>query len=78
MERTARDYKGNVQPMPTPAKGKLVATYADGMVEAWHTRGKFAVVYGLSISENLDYAQAAKELGSALFHALQCDGKLDS
>ena len=37
----------------------------------------FRVVYGLQKSEDLDYAEACKELGQCLMHQLSADGKLD-
>ena len=40
--------------------------------------GRFRVTYGAEIRDDLDYNAAAKELGLCVFHALACDGKLDS
>lgn len=43
-------------------------------------RGKdnFLVRYGRQCHEELNYGQAAMELGSCLMHQLACDGKLDN
>lgn len=40
--------------------------------------GLFAVTYGLQLKSDLDYAQAAAELGSCIMHALACESKLDN
>jgi hypothetical protein len=37
----------------------------------------FAIEYGTHFSEYLNYAEACKELGECLMHALQCANKLD-
>lgn len=39
--------------------------------------GKFKVTYGQQVRSGLSYGQAAHDLGECIFHALQCDGKLD-
>jgi hypothetical protein len=41
-------------------------------------RGRYTVQYGKQEKRNLDYLQAASELGVCLMHALACDGKVDS
>lgn len=41
-------------------------------------RNKFTVTYGLDVKPNLDYDAAARALGTCIFHALTCEGKLDS
>ena len=38
----------------------------------------FRVTYGKQIKSGLTYAQAAKELGECLFHALACESKLNN
>lgn len=45
-----------------------------------YQRGKdrFCVVYGKQVDDDLTYNQAASALGSALMHALACDGRLDN
>ena len=40
--------------------------------------GLFRVTYGLQVKRGLTYADAAKEFGECVFHALACDGKLDN
>lgn len=72
-ERLASNYKGELVRMPCP-KGKLLACYVAGLVELWGNGKSFAVVYGLQCQEGLDYAEAAKELGLSIMHALACDG----
>ena len=48
-------------------------------VEQAETRkALFTVTYGLQVKQNLTYAEAARELGECIFHALACDGKLDN
>jgi hypothetical protein len=39
---------------------------------------KFTVIYGKQVSENLNYAGAASELGASIMHGLSCQGKLDN
>jgi len=80
--REARDYTGKLCPMPTPAKGyTLRAVYEDGVIELWArytSSGKmFALVYGLEIKTGRSYAEACRDLGQALLHVAQCEGKLD-
>ncbi len=41
------------------------------------SENNFAVEYGNTISEYLNYSEACKELGECLMHALQCANKLD-
>ena len=38
----------------------------------------FTVTYGRQITKQLDYNQAALELGACLMHALACEGKLET
>lgn len=40
--------------------------------------GLFRVTYGLQVKSNLTYAQAAKEFGKCMFHALACEGRLNN
>jgi roadblock/LC7 domain-containing protein len=37
----------------------------------------FTVVYGKQVKPLLSYADAAKELGQCIMHALACEGRLD-
>jgi hypothetical protein len=39
---------------------------------------RFTVRYGKQVKTDLNYGQAARELGTAIMHAVACDGKLDS
>ena len=41
-------------------------------------KDRFTVVYGLQVKNDLDYSEAAMELGSCIMHALACEGKLDN
>ena len=80
MTREARDYTGKLQPMPKPHRGKCIASYEDGIIELWRTTSNpnsFAVVYGLQMESGLNYNQAALEIGRAILHVAQCEGKLD-
>jgi hypothetical protein len=38
----------------------------------------FTVVYFKQITRDLNYAQAAHELGECIMHALACEGRLDN
>lgn len=38
--------------------------------------GKFRVTYGKQVRRDLDYVEAAHELGECIFHALACEGKV--
>ncbi len=39
--------------------------------------GKYQVTYGKQTLVNLDYAQAAAELGQSIMHARGCEGAFD-
>ena len=39
---------------------------------------RFNVVYGMQCRDNLTYAEAARELGECIMHALACDGAIDN
>jgi hypothetical protein len=41
-------------------------------------KDNFTVQYGKQVKQKLSYSKAALELGSAIMHALACDGKLDN
>lgn len=41
-------------------------------------KDRFTVVYGLQVKKDLDYGEAAMELGSCIMHTLACEGKLDN
>jgi hypothetical protein len=41
------------------------------------TKNKFTVRYGEQYKDSMGRHGAAKELGQCIFHALQCEGKLD-
>lgn len=78
MTREARNFRGELCPMPKPNDHyKVRETYANGMIELWACRSDFAVVYGLEMQSGLSHAQAASVLGRALMHFAQCEGKLD-
>lgn len=55
------------------------AAFTSGLVQL-QQRGvdSFTVVYGLDVRRNLDYAQAARELGCGLMHQLACDSMIDN
>jgi len=36
--------------------------------------GKFSVRYGKQVSSQMEYAEAAREFGECVFHALGCSG----
>lgn len=39
---------------------------------------RFTVSYGLQVTANLTYAQAAKEFGECVMHEASCDGLIDN
>ena len=43
-----------------------------------HKNGEFSVLYGSELHDGLSYADAAREFGLCLFHALACIGRLDN
>lgn len=49
-----------------------------GLLLEQRANGTFKVTYGKEVKDNLEYAEAAKEFGLCLFHALACEGKLDN
>lgn len=63
-----------------PSRAKLIKTIEIEFqydVQLYKTGKMFAVVYGADIRTNLDYNQACTEFGHCVFHALQCNGKID-
>ncbi len=60
---------------------KTVFENTDGeypiLMEVTPRTKKFRVTYGLQVSENLDYTQAALELGSSIMHEAALRGRLD-
>lgn len=40
-------------------------------------REKYAVQYGAQYDDNLSLEEAAENIGFAIFHALECESKLD-
>ena len=40
--------------------------------------GKFSVLYGSELHEDLEYGEAARQFGLCLFHALTCVGRIDN
>lgn len=40
-------------------------------------QGQFTVQYGRQVYSNLSREQAQAELAACIFHALECEGKLD-
>ena len=40
-------------------------------------KDSFGVQYGAQYTYQMPYAEAAKELGYCIFHALRCEGKFD-
>lgn len=43
-----------------------------------HSNGKFRVIYGKEVRDNLSYGAAARELGECLLHSMSCASLLDS
>jgi hypothetical protein len=42
-----------------------------------HRGGSWAVVYGLQVKEGLTRADAAREYGECIMHAMECEGRFD-
>jgi hypothetical protein len=42
-----------------------------------YSNGSFKVTYGDQVDDDLNYVDAAKELGLSIFHGLASQGKLD-
>jgi len=40
--------------------------------------GKFSVRYGSEMHDELEYGEAARQLGLCLFHALACVGRINN
>ena len=40
--------------------------------------GKFSVLYGSEMHDELEYGEAARQFGLCLFHALACVGRIDN
>lgn len=56
-----------------------VSEFVDGDVSVTleqRANGKFRVVYGLEIHDNLNYSEAAREYGFCVMHSLCCSGKI--
>ncbi len=52
---------------------------AINMIELQQTGiDQFTVVYGLSITNGLNYSQAAQELGACIMHMQACNGEIDN
>lgn len=85
MARTCLDYAGVKRPMPQPAFHKLVGEFGNTdkggyMIELWQStkhKDRFAVVYGLHLTTDLSYEDAALALGSAIMHHWQNEGYFD-
>lgn len=43
-----------------------------------HGKDRFSVTYGAQVKTGLAYAEAAKELGECIMHALVCDGEVQT
>ena len=43
-----------------------------------HGLDSFCVTYGSQVKDNLTYAEAARELGSCIMHALACEGHVET
>lgn len=39
---------------------------------------RFTVAYGMQVKSDLNYSEAASELGSSIMHMLACEHKLDN
>jgi hypothetical protein len=74
MKFTALNYKH--ERCTFEVKGRPIMT-THGVTLMQVRKGKYVVVYGMNVSSVFDYAQAAKDFGECIMHALQCAGKLN-
>lgn len=73
--KTARDYKGNIKPVPHPKGGKLIWTDGESITLWRLPRSDWVVVYGLDARTWRTYDAAAGALGRAILHMAQCEGR---
>lgn len=63
----------------TPAQASrhpLWHTELGGFPISLYQQGQgFMVQYGLQVSQNLNYSEAALELGTSIMHAIKCGGR---
>lgn len=71
---TYRDYKQAVQEYKV--KGRLI-TVCGACAIIQQGKNKFAVGYGAECDGGMPYEMAAKCFGLAVFHDLQCEGRID-
>lgn len=63
------------------SKYRICAEYSEGLaftvrIEQRGENGRFRITYGLQVKDGLTYADAAREFGECVFHALACEGRL--
>lgn len=68
--KTATNWRGIQEEIPWP-KGHIVLRCGDVYLIR-QKKEKFAIVYGLQVSEGLDYSQAARQLGESCLHQAGC------
>ena len=47
------------------------------VLQQYRGRDLYRVTYGAQVDRDLSYSAAAKKLGEAIMHGLQCEGRLD-
>lgn len=71
---TAIDWQGKMVPRPT-VRGTVLDHREDACLTLIQQgKDRFAVIYGLQLTKDLDYSEAAKEYGLCLFHSLTNQG----
>lgn len=69
----------NITCFATGGKNVFKAAKSKEMIELQQNGiDRFTVVYGLQVKSNLNYSQAARELGAAIMHMQACEGHLDN
>ena len=58
------------------SKNKTVCFFEDDIYLIQKGKDNFTVIYFLQVKENLDYSQAAFELGACIMHNSACNGIL--
>lgn len=55
-----------------------IAGFPVKIEQSGNRHGRFTVTYGKQVRSGLSYAEAAREFGLCVFHALACDGALNN
>lgn len=70
----ARDYKGDIQ--SREIRGEIL-TQIDAVTLLKTSATQYTIVYGLEVTPCVNWETAASRFGYALFHQLECNGKIN-